>query len=83
MDIQAHEDTSGYAPKWARWYAIDHDTYDGADDAYYPTGHGSTEKAAILDLLEQLLDEGEIGHDEQRELFAIYHIDPREVGYDG
>jgi hypothetical protein len=83
MDIQAHEDATGYAPKWARWYAIDHDTYDGADDAYYPTGHGSSAKAAMLDLINQLLDEGEIGHDECRELYRIYAIDPREVGYDG
>jgi len=29
------------------------------------------------------LDDGEIGHDEQRELYRIYAIDPREVGYDG
>jgi hypothetical protein len=83
MDIQAHEDATGYAPKWARWYAIDHDTYDGADDAYYPTGHGSTAKEAIMNLIETLLDEGEIGHDECRELYRIYGIDPREVGYDG
>jgi hypothetical protein len=30
-----------------------------------------------------MLDNGEIGHDECRELFRIYLIDPREVGYDG
>ena len=83
MDIQAHEDATGYAPASERWYALDMDTYDGADDAYYPTGHGSTAKEAMLDLIDQLLDEGEIGHDECRELFRIYRIDPREVGYDG
>jgi hypothetical protein len=81
MDIQAHEDRS--APARERWHAIDHDTYDGCEDGNNRYGAGSTAKEAILDLLEILLDEGEIGHDEQRELFAIYHIDPREVGYDG
>lgn len=84
MDLRAHEDSTGYAPRGERWHAIDHDTYDGAPDAGPQLmGHGSSEKSALLDLIEQMLDEGEIGHDEQRELFRIYHIDPREVGYDG
>jgi hypothetical protein len=74
MDIQAHEDNTGYAPRAERWHAIDHDTYDGADDSHCPVGHGATAKAAILDLLEQLLDEGDITHDEQRELFRLHHI---------
>ena len=83
MDIQAHEDGTGYAPKAERWEAIDADTYDGSDDCCCPVGTGSTEKEAVMDLLERLLDAGEIGHDECRELYRIYAIDPREVGYDG
>ena len=83
MDIQAHEDNTGLAPRGERWYAIDHDTYDGCEDGNNREGRGRSAKEAIMDLIEQMLDEGEIGHDEQRELFAIYGIDPREVGYDG
>jgi hypothetical protein len=83
MDIQAHEDATGYAPASERWYAIDHDTFDGAPDGNSRTGTGHTAKAAVMDLIERMLDDGDIGHDEQRELFRIYHIDPREVGYDG
>ena len=84
MDLQAHEDCTGYAPRGERWYAIDADTYDGADDAGpQMMGHGSTEKEAMMDLIEQMLDAGEITHDEQYMLLAFHHIDPREVGYDG
>jgi len=83
MDIQAHEDTTGYAPKAERYYAYDADTYDGAPDGNCVEGRGSSAKAAVMDLIERLLDDGEIGHDECRELYRIYHIDPREVGYDG
>ena len=83
MDIQAHRDNTGYTPLAGRWYAIDHDTYDGCEDGNNREGRGRSAKEAIMDLIEQMLDEGEIGHDEQRELFAIYHIDPKEVGYDG
>jgi hypothetical protein len=83
MDIQAHEDGTGYAPKAERWYAIDADSYDGAPDGNNRTGTGSSAKAAVMDLIERLLDDGEIGHDECRELYRIYGINPREVGYDG
>ncbi len=83
MDIRAHEDNTGLAPRGERWYAIDHDTYDGCEDGNNREGRGSSAKAAMLDLIERLLDEGEIGHDECRELYRIYAIDPREVGYDG
>jgi len=83
MDIQAHEDGTGYAPKAERWYAIDHDTFDGCEDGNCVEGRGSSAKAAVMDLIERMLDAGEIGHDECRELFRIYHIDPKEVGYDG
>jgi hypothetical protein len=81
MDIQAHEDCTGYASKRERWYAIDHDTYDG--EGNNTQGYGSSAKAAVMDLIERMLDDGEIGHDECRELYRIYHIDPKEVGYDG
>ncbi len=83
MDIQAHEENTGLAPRGERWYAIDHDTYDGCEDGNNREGRGSSAKAAIMDLIERMLDNGEIGHDECRELFRIYLIDPREVGYDG
>jgi len=83
MDIQAHRDNTGYTPLAGRWYAIDHDTYDGAPDGNCVEGRGSSAKAAIMDLIERLLDAGEIGHDACRELFRIHLIDPREVGYDG
>ena len=83
MDIQAHEENTGLAPRGERWYAIDHDTYDGAPDGNCVEGRGSSAKAAVMDLIERMLDDGEIGHDECRELYRIYAIDPREVGYDG
>ena len=83
MDIQAHEDNTGYAPASERWEAIDADTFDGSDDCRCPVGTGSTEKEAVMDLIERMLDDGDIGHDEQRELYRIYGINPREVGYDG
>ena len=56
---------------------------DGAPDGNNREGRGSSAKAAVMDLIERMLDDGEIGHDECRELYRIYHIDPREVGYDG
>ncbi len=83
MDIQAHEDGTGYAPKAERYYAYDADTYDGCEDGNNREGRGSSAKAAVMDLIERMLDDGDIGHDEQRELHRLYHIDPREVGYDG
>jgi hypothetical protein len=39
------------------WSAIDQDTYDGAEDSHCPVGRGATERAAINDLVEQLLVE--------------------------
>ena len=83
MDIQAHEENTGLAPRGERWYAIVHDSYDGCEDGNNREGRGSSAKAAIMDLIERMLDDGDIGHDECRELYRIYHIDPREVGYDG
>lgn len=46
-----------HAPKWARWQAIDEDTYDGAPDCVGPehcVGQGPTELDAICNLLDQL-----------------------------
>jgi hypothetical protein len=63
MDIQAHEDNTGLAPRGERWYAIDHDTYDGCEDGNNREGRGSSAKAAMLDLIERMLDDGDIGHD--------------------
>ena len=83
MNIEVGEDGTGYAPASERWYAIDADSYDGCEDGNNREGRGYSAKAAIMDLIERMLDDGEIGHDEQRELCRIYHIDPREVGYDG
>jgi hypothetical protein len=83
MNIVVNEDNTGFAPKDCRFYAYDEDTYDGCEDGNNREGRGSSAKAAVMDLIERMLDDGEIGHDEQRELYRIYHIDPREVGYDG
>lgn len=85
MDIQAHPDNTGYAPKSCQWHAIDMDTYDGAEDTLPPSsvGYGSTEKEAILDLLEIMLDEGEITNDEMRELLVLHSINVRDVGFGG
>ena len=83
MNIEVGEDATVYAPKAERYYAYDADTYDGCEDGNNREGRGSSAKAAMLDLLERLLDAGEIGHDECCELYRIYAIDPREVGYDG
>lgn len=38
------------------WSATDQDTYDGADDSNCPIGRGPTERAAINDLVEQLVE---------------------------
>lgn len=83
MDIQVHEDNTGCAPKAERWYAIDHDTFDGCEDGNNREGRGYSAKAAVMDLIDRMLDDGDIGHDECRELHRIYGINPREVGYDG
>jgi hypothetical protein len=38
------------------WTAIDEDTYDGADDSHCPVGWGHTERGAIDDLVEQIVE---------------------------
>jgi len=83
MNIVVNEDNTGFAPKDCRFYAYDEDTYDGAPGGNNREGRGSSAKAAVMDLIERMLDDGEIGYDECRELYRVYHIDPREVGYDG
>lgn len=62
MDIQVYEDNTGYAPKSCRYHAIDADSYDGAEDSKNRStiGYGATREAAIQDLIEIMLDEGEI-----------------------
>lgn len=79
MDIRAFPDNTGYAPKAERWHAIDMDTYDGAEDTFPPchVGYGYSQTEAILDLIDILLDEGEITHDERRELIALHNINPK------
>jgi len=56
MDIKVYPDTTGIAPNWARFHAIDYDTYDGAPDGNRTIGMGATEDEAVRDLLEQLND---------------------------
>ena len=72
MKIVVHEDDTGYAPKSCRFYAIDEDTYDGAEDTLPPSsvGQGSTPVEAVIDLLEIMLDAGEITEDQNRELMG-------------
>ena len=41
------------------WFAVDHDSYDGAPDSVAPAnfvGHGQTECSSIQDLLDQLVE---------------------------
>lgn len=38
------------------WSAVDADTYDGAPDSHCPIGRGPTEKAAIEDLFDQMMN---------------------------
>lgn len=58
MKIKVYPDLSGAAPKWATYYAVDDDSYDGAEDSgtRNDVGRGETEQEAIDDLL-RLLDQ--------------------------
>jgi hypothetical protein len=38
------------------WTAWDDDTYDGAPDSHCPVGNGSSEREAINDLVEQIVE---------------------------
>ena len=57
-NIKAFEDNTGYAPRSERYYAIDDDSYDGAEDSRNRNmvGRGSTAAEAIADLLEIMQD---------------------------
>jgi hypothetical protein len=82
MKIVVHEDNTGYAPKYCRFTAIDDDTYDGAEDSRNRStvGYGATPDEAIADLLEIMLDEGEITEDEHAEALQAFetrrYLDP-------
>jgi hypothetical protein len=82
MAIVVHEDNTGYAPKHCRFYAIDDDTYDWAPDHRKASsiGYGASPAEAIADLLEIMLDEGEITEDEFRDAMRIHgterYLDP-------
>ncbi len=56
MDIRIEPDRTGFAPKWARWFAVDDATYDGADDSRTRNqiGFGETPEAAVANLMEKL-----------------------------
>jgi hypothetical protein len=47
------------------WAAVDQDTYDGAEDSHCPVGRGATEREAINDLVEQLIEEEASGGDKR------------------
>lgn len=68
MNIQVHEDDTGFAPRDCRFNAIDADSYEGGSTI----GYGATPQAAIADFLEIALDECEITEDEHRALLARY-----------
>jgi hypothetical protein len=82
MNIVVHEDNTGWAPKHCRFYAIDNDTYDWAPDQRRASsiGYGATPVEAMADLLEIMLDEGEITEDEFRDALRIHgtqrYLDP-------
>ena len=44
---------TGWVIEWSAW---DLDTYDGAPDSHCPVGSGRTEREAINDLVEQIVD---------------------------
>ena len=77
MNIQAYPDTTGYAPKGETWHAYDCDTYDGAEDAgRQHVGYGSTAAEAVLDLIERMLDAGDITRDQAEVLCLEFSINP-------
>ena len=58
MIIVVREDNTGWAPADERFYAIDDDSYDGAEDSSNRNhvGRGATRIGAIRDLFEILAD---------------------------
>lgn len=43
------------------WNAYDQDSYDGAEDSNSPVGSGKTEREAINDLVEKMIERAEDG----------------------
>jgi hypothetical protein len=75
MNIETHEDLTGFAPTSERWTAIDADTYDGAPDAKRPStfmGVGATPEAAIADLETLFADYA--AEQENDQVIAIVHL---------
>jgi hypothetical protein len=49
--------TQMYLTPWGQeWHAVDDDTYDGAEDAHSPIGSGKTEREAIDDLKDRIME---------------------------
>ena len=69
MNIVCHEDNTGFAPAAERFSAYDDDSYDGAEDSSNRShvGRGATPAEAVNDLIDILLEAGEICHDEARD----------------
>ena len=77
MDIRAFPDTTGYAPKGETWHAYNCDTYDGARDGTPgPVGYGDNAAEAVLDLIERMLDSGDITRDQAEVLCLQFSISP-------
>jgi hypothetical protein len=78
MKIVVHEDNTGFAPADCRFTAIDDDSYDGAEDSRNRStiGYGATPEEAAADLLEIMLDEGEITEDEHAEALKAFGTEP-------
>ena len=71
MNIRAFPDTTGYAPKAEAWHAIDMDTLDESS----PAGYGENAAEAVLDLIQLMLDDGDITRERAEALcleFSIY-----------
>ena len=49
--------TQMYMTPWGQeWTAVDDDTYDGAEDAHSPMGWGKSERQAIEDLKDRIME---------------------------
>lgn len=81
MKIAVNEDNTGYAPASERFSAYDADTYCGCPDCHCPVGTGPSKLAAVIDLIEQMVDieadqRALAELDEQRELELEADFDP-------
>jgi hypothetical protein len=56
MRIKTHFVNPPIPKRGFDWQAWDDDNYDGAPDSCCPMGHGETEKEAIADLMDQIVD---------------------------